>query len=158
MADITECPVCFEEFEDPKLLPCNHTLCLECLENVRKEKSLTCPMCNSKHDVPDTGVVAFSDNPHVTQLIANRKVGRSEHLSGSKFYFNTAELDPDTDELNNMFEIAVRYNFYRPRRNWGKVIFSQASMILFTGVCLVLGGIWSQHALQVSRPTPKGEV
>ena len=78
MADITECPICFEEFESPKLLPCNHTLCLGCLGNVRKEKSLTCPMCNSKHDVPDEGVVAFSDNPHVTQLIANRKVSSSE--------------------------------------------------------------------------------
>ena len=29
------------------------------------------------------------------------------------------------------------YVFYRPQRSWGKVIFSQASVILFTGrVCL----------------------
>ena len=112
MADITECPVCFEEFEDPKLLPCNHTLCLECLENVRKEKSLTCPMCNSKHDVADRGVVAFSDNPHVTQLIANRKVGPSELLGDSKSQHRT-ELDPDTDVLNNMSDMSVSYNFLK---------------------------------------------
>ena len=35
-------------------------------------------------------------------------------------------------------------HFYRPQRSWGKVIFSQASVILFTG-----GGVVSQHALQV---------
>ena len=35
---------------------------------------------------------------------------------------------------------------------WGKVIFLHLSVILFTG------GVVSQHALQVSRPTPKGEV
>ena len=46
-------------------------------------------------------------------------------------------------------------HFYRPQRSWGKVIFSQASVILFTGGlsgpgglsgqggCLVPGGAWS---------------
>ena len=56
--------------------------------------------------------------------------------------------------------------YYRPQRSSGKVIFSQASVILFTGgclvpgagVCLVLGGgVVSEHALEVSRSTPKGE-
>ena len=69
-------------------------------------------MCNSKHDVADRGVVAFSDNPHVTQLIANRKVGPSEHLSGSKV-LPTAELDPDTNVLNNMSELSLSYNFLK---------------------------------------------
>ena len=36
------------------------------------------------------------------------------------------------------------YN-YRQQRNWGKVIFSQVSVILFTGE----GGVVSQHVLQV---------
>ena len=37
-------------------------------------------------------------------------------------------------------------HYYRPQRSWGKVIFSQACVILFTGgVCMVLGvgGAWS---------------
>ena len=43
--------------------------------------------------------------------------------------------------------------YYRPQRSWGKVIFSEA--------CVknsVHGGVVSQHALQVSRPTPREEV
>ena len=54
--------------------------------------------------------------------------------------------------------------FYRPQRSWGKVLFLHVSVILFGG-----GGVWgvvsqhalqvvSQYALQVSRPTPRGEV
>ena len=60
-------------------------------------------------------------------------------------------------------------HFYRPQRNWGKVMFFHVSVILFTGsipayiaggipVCLAVWGLVSQHALQVSRPTPRGEV
>ena len=62
--------------------------------------------------------------------------------------------------------------YYRPQRSWGKVIFSQVSVILFMGglsqhalqlvsqhaLQQVPGGVISQHALQVSRPTTKGEV
>ena len=42
------------------------------------------------------------------------------------------------------------FHFYRPQRSWGKVMFSQASVILSTGGvcsrgrgCLVSGGRWS---------------
>ena len=37
--------------------------------------------------------------------------------------------------------------YYRPQRSWGKVIFSQASVILFTagGVVTSPGGVWSGH-------------
>ena len=39
-------------------------------------------------------------------------------------------------------------HIYRPQRSWGKVIFSQASVILLTGEvgCLVLGGLVSGDA------------
>ena len=36
-----------------------------------------------------------------------------------------------------------KYINYRPQRSWGKVIFSQASVILLTGGCL-LWGVWSR--------------
>ena len=74
MADITECPVCFDEFQEPKLLPCNHTFCLKCLENLDRQNVITSPMCNKEHQVPDRGVIAFTENQHAIQLIADRKV------------------------------------------------------------------------------------
>ena len=64
--------------------------------------------------------------------------------------------------------------YYRPQRSWGKVMFLNVSVILFTGGGVVSQhalqvvsqhalqqggwGVVSQHALQVSRPTPRGEV
>ena len=42
----------------------------------------------------------------------------------------------------------LNIHFYRPQRSWGKVIFSQASVILSTGGrCLLLGGAWSGRCL-----------
>ena len=39
--------------------------------------------------------------------------------------------------LSCNFTLVVRYIYYRPQRSWGKVIFSQACVFLFTlGVCL----------------------
>ena len=49
-------------------------------------------------------------------------------------------------------------------RSWGKVMFLHVSVILFTGgwypsmPCSSPGGVVSQHALQVSRPTPRGSL
>ena len=41
--------------------------------------------------------------------------------------------------LKSIFEV-TRVVYYRPQRSWGKVIFSQASVILLTGGCFLRGG------------------
>ena len=81
MADLTECPVCFDEYKDPKLLPCNHTLCLKCLESLQSKKQegqrgwyLKCPICNTKHEVPERGVTSFMENQHAIELISKNQV------------------------------------------------------------------------------------
>ena len=51
-------------------------------------------------------------------------------------------MSPFIAPFKNGFN-AVLWCCYRPQRSWGKVIFSQASVILSTG-----GGVVSQHALQ----------
>ena len=40
-------------------------------------------------------------------------------------------------------------HLYRPQRSCGKVMFSQVSVILFTG-----GGVYAQHALRQTPPSP----
>ena len=42
---------------------------------------------------------------------------------------------------------------YRPQRSWGKVIFSQVSVILLTGGCMLPGGACSRGV-----PAPRGVV
>ena len=40
MSRTTQCPICLEPFEDPKVLSCCHTFCKKCLERIVKEKSV----------------------------------------------------------------------------------------------------------------------
>ena len=46
------CPLCHDMFQNPRLLPCLHTFCRRCLENlvVPRSNILSCPSCRT--DVP----------------------------------------------------------------------------------------------------------
>ncbi len=70
----TECNVCLEPYETeavrvPKLLPCSHTLCLQCLLQVCDEDKdcVQCPECRAVHGVPndDGDVASFPTNRSV---------------------------------------------------------------------------------------------
>lgn len=43
------CPLCHEMFSNPRLLPCLHTFCKRCLENlvVPRSSLLSCPACRT---------------------------------------------------------------------------------------------------------------
>ena len=54
----TTCPKCRERYKEPKLLPCNHSVCRDCLvlkKGVRKGRGLdyivTCPACNAEAEL-----------------------------------------------------------------------------------------------------------
>ena len=65
MADL-KCSICLELYKDPRILPCLHTFCLECLKRLvvdEEDKStITCAQCRKNHSVPDGGVVMFLQN------------------------------------------------------------------------------------------------
>ena len=48
---ITECPVCFLTYVNPRLLPCQHSLCAQCVSQIQRGATIKCPMCNTTHDV-----------------------------------------------------------------------------------------------------------
>ena len=53
-----ECPVCLNNYRDPRLLPCpqgSHTVCKACLDHLVKETTIVCPVCGTTHAVPATG-------------------------------------------------------------------------------------------------------
>ena len=46
LRQMTECKICLEEKEYQKQLPCQHTLCLECLNSLdAKSSRYKCPIC-----------------------------------------------------------------------------------------------------------------
>ena len=65
MADL-KCSICLELYKDPRILPCLHTFCLECLKRLvvdEEDKStIKCAQCRENHSVPEGGVITFLQN------------------------------------------------------------------------------------------------
>ena len=79
------CSVCLELFTEPKVLPCCHTFCLECLKKTATSEAkgqITCPQCRQSHPIPEGGLTEF-----LTDYIANYEVevaGLSSPKGGGK--------------------------------------------------------------------------
>jgi len=77
------CPICLDEFEEPKCLPsCAHNVCQHCLEGMVKKRNnaIECPVCRVESVIPQDGVAAFPKNHLLVRLI-ERTPGRKEKQS-----------------------------------------------------------------------------
>ncbi|KAE8295229.1 Tripartite motif-containing protein 59 [Larimichthys crocea] len=77
--DLT-CSVCYSLFSDPRVLPCSHTFCKTCLDNLLQASTnysiwrplrlpLKCPNCRSVVELPPTGVEALPTNVCLRAII-----------------------------------------------------------------------------------------
>lgn len=74
--DFLHCPNCSRELQSPKMLPCLHSFCSECLESclenadIKPEECFLCPICRSRCSVPKGGVAAMKSNVLVESMDA----------------------------------------------------------------------------------------
>ncbi|XP_078684177.1 tripartite motif-containing protein 2-like [Branchiostoma floridae x Branchiostoma belcheri] len=75
LSDITDeflvCQICFEDFRQPKMLPCLHTFCQPCLEKLLAAEpvgKLDCPTCRQDVPLPQNGVQGLPSNFLVGKL------------------------------------------------------------------------------------------
>ena len=71
------CAVCLSVFKDPKLLPCFHTFCAMCIQDVadRHQGSyFPCPACREPTSLPPGGTAALKSNFYI----------RTEELDGAR--------------------------------------------------------------------------
>ncbi|CAF3529773.1 unnamed protein product [Rotaria socialis] len=67
---LLECPLCLDRFDQPRLIPCGHTYCTKCLNELcAGSDTVICPQCRQQHDVPVTGVTLFPRNLSYQQLL-----------------------------------------------------------------------------------------
>lgn len=73
--DITKCWVCLKAFTDPRILPCMHTMCAKCLQELgeKSEKkpgeNLPCPVCKKEFVIPADGVQGLQKNFFIENLM-----------------------------------------------------------------------------------------
>ena len=95
------CSVCMSPFTDPKILPCFHTFCLHCLNELQrtsgKHGEISCPECRRKFQVPGSGYpkdlpTNFRMNSLLDVMaiqkcnVAGVKCGNCDKTSAQSFY------------------------------------------------------------------------
>ncbi|XP_019620502.1 PREDICTED: tripartite motif-containing protein 2-like [Branchiostoma belcheri] len=64
------CQICMSLFRAPKILPCLHSFCRECLQELAtKQQPLECPTCRKPVSLPDQGVDGLKNNFYVSNLL-----------------------------------------------------------------------------------------
>lgn len=84
LLDPTQCSYCKTTLVDPRILPCLHTFCLECLRSVLAEckfgnRFIKCPSCLELVAIPPDGVAALRKNYIMDVRIERRRLSR--HVS-----------------------------------------------------------------------------
>jgi len=82
--ELTECSICTEEFTDPRVLPCQHTFCLDCLMNCASARDrqprdrMPCPLCRQEFTIPDSGLAAIQKNFDSEKLVSASRPSAGE--------------------------------------------------------------------------------
>ncbi|CAH1789292.1 unnamed protein product [Owenia fusiformis] len=72
VGQLLQCPVCLDRFNNPKILPCQHTFCVSpCLEGLvnQSSRSLKCPECRKEHKLPYAGISGFPNNLTISRFL-----------------------------------------------------------------------------------------
>jgi len=82
--ELTECSICTEEFTDPRVLPCHHTFCLDCLMNYARDRRpgdrMPCPLCRQEFTIPASGLAAIQKSFIMEKLLSASRPSAGEEL------------------------------------------------------------------------------
>lgn len=95
--DPLTCLICTEPFDDPKVLPCHHTFCAQCLEKYfrtfhrdgdQPPGTFPCPVCRQAVQVPEGGLRGLSaeaKTEHIQELVAKISTHKKVHCDVCKY-------------------------------------------------------------------------
>ncbi|XP_035685597.1 E3 ubiquitin-protein ligase TRIM56-like [Branchiostoma floridae] len=111
--DFLECQICLQPFRAPKILPCLHTFCKECLAEYTKAHSveddqIECPTCRCKSPLPGGKVDGLKDNFFVESLKDTVNLHKTLHSEGQDIVCSNPYCDskgPATSRCLNCDEL-----------------------------------------------------
>ncbi|CAF0920262.1 unnamed protein product [Brachionus calyciflorus] len=75
-----QCPICYNLYDNPHVLPCQHTFCKKCIASLQTNiitKTIDCPICREKH-VLQNGVESLTANYTMKKLIELESIATAE--------------------------------------------------------------------------------
>ncbi|XP_072016277.1 uncharacterized protein [Amphiura filiformis] len=82
-----QCPICLLPFKNPKMLPCLHRFCEQCLPLAPTgTKHISCPLCKKESSVPTDDVRQFPTDFHLKELVEEE--ASKQQLSGGEVEFS----------------------------------------------------------------------
>jgi hypothetical protein len=74
LQELLECPICMNRYDNPHVLPCQHTFCKSCIGSLKtnarndNNKIIQCPICRETHELPN-GIDNLPANYTMKRLI-----------------------------------------------------------------------------------------
>ncbi|KAK3737874.1 hypothetical protein QZH41_003152 [Actinostola sp. cb2023] len=76
------CPICLDEFTEPKILQCFHNLCRKCIDDLANSTTenlfIRCPLCRSKCRIPNGGAKNLPPNRELEKLVREAPATRAK--------------------------------------------------------------------------------
>jgi hypothetical protein len=94
-----DCPLCLKTYEDPRILPCQHSACEKCLssyikhitDNGDQQTGFPCPVCNRKTKLKDVSlfkktltIVALLDSKQLKAKIQKASKASAKKKSNAR--------------------------------------------------------------------------
>lgn len=125
------CPVCLDEFEDPRWLPCLHTVCYQCLQQLKDSSSsvfIQCPECRSNISTREKFPVNFLINSLKEEIEATTSpklcdiCHKGFHFA--KYYCEKCNLDlceSCAPEHSLFIHMSAKEDFLTLKTDWPKL-------------------------------------
>lgn len=163
MEDELTCPVCLELFADPLMLPCSHSICKKCLQDILHSnikmgrEGIQCPACRKSLVITKEKICKLPRNLALENIVIRFQEIQSNTLTKTKsldlssdvqFSLNQSDSDipvfvEETDELCELCE-----GKFCARAEW----FCEQCAVLYCNECLEKfhprRGSLSQHRLR----------
>ena len=72
--ELLSCPYCRDKYDDPRIIECENSFCMPCIELLTKKNSngFQCPVCHEFHEQPKKGYLKNATLAKLCEKKANR--------------------------------------------------------------------------------------